>query len=233
MSMSFKSGYQGVANGFNVSSATVVEGTQQTLGGGGGGGGGASATGFYSQLRNFSGYSLSPIWPQLTAIKQAPDGKYYMAGYANYNNEGGWIAQFDEDGTFSWIRKIGNGYLRLYDLIFDGNDPIVMGADAYYYNDNWWIHAWGNYLPYHYGHDQYSYHNGAAYEQHKDDKKKPHEFEFMDPMWMTWSDYDFGAIFGIKLKDNLGVFAEGQYLYYWGRPAYDIKLGVNYQFMGF
>ena len=37
--MSFKSGYQGVANGFNVSSATVVEGTQQTLGGGGGGGG--------------------------------------------------------------------------------------------------------------------------------------------------------------------------------------------------
>ena len=102
---------------------------------GGGGGGTPSATGFYSQLRNFSGYSLSPIWPQLTAIKQAPDGKYYMAGYANYNNEGGWIAQFDEDGTFSWIRKIGNGYLRLYDLIFDGNDPIVMGTDAGYGNN--------------------------------------------------------------------------------------------------
>ena len=119
------------------------------------------------------------------------------------------------------------------DIGFQRETSIVLGADAYYYNDNWWVHAWGNYLPYHYGHDQYSYHNGAAYEQHKEDKKKPHEFEFMDPMWMTWSDYDFGAIFGVKLKDNLGVFAEGQYLYYWGRPAYDIKLGINYQFMGF
>ena len=36
----------------------------------------------------------------------------------------------------------------------------------------------------------------------------------------------------VKIKDNLGVFAEGRYLNYWERPAYDIKLGVNYQFMG-
>ena len=55
---------------------------------------------------------------------------------------------------------------------------------------------------------------------------------FMDPMWMQWHDYDFGAIFGIKLKDNLGVFAEGKYLYYWERPAYDFKVGLNYQFVG-
>ena len=39
MSMYFKSGYQGVANGFNVSSATVVEGTQTTLNYSGGGSG--------------------------------------------------------------------------------------------------------------------------------------------------------------------------------------------------
>ncbi len=39
MSMYFKSGATGYTNGFSVSSATVVEGTQQTLGGGGGGGG--------------------------------------------------------------------------------------------------------------------------------------------------------------------------------------------------
>jgi len=37
----------------------------------------------------------------------------------------------------------------------------------------------------------------------------------------------------VKIQDNLGVFAEGRYLYYWERPAYDIKLGINYQFMGF
>ena len=44
---------------------------------------------------------------------------------------------------------------------------------------------------------------------------------------MTWEQY-----LGVKIKDNLGVFAEGRYLYYWERPAYDIKLGINYQFMG-
>ncbi len=36
----------------------------------------------------------------------------------------------------------------------------------------------------------------------------------------------------VKLKDNLGVFTEGRYLYYWERPAYDIKFGMNYQFIG-
>tara|TARA_Y100000356_G_scaffold14163_1_gene10091 strand:- start:1664 stop:1831 length:168 start_codon:yes stop_codon:yes gene_type:complete len=50
---------------------------------------------------------------------------------------------------------------------------------------------------------------------------------------ISWNDYDFGAIFGVKIKDNLGVFTEGRYLNYWERPAYDIKFGLNYQFMGF
>ena len=27
---------------------------------------------------------------------------------------------------------------------------------------------------------------------------------FMEPMWHDWNDYDFGAIFGVKIKDNLG-----------------------------
>jgi len=54
----------------------------------------------------------------------------------------------------------------------------------------------------------------------------------MEPMWHSWNDYDFGAIFGVKIKDNLGVFTEGRYLNYWERPAYDIKFGINYQFVG-
>ena len=71
------------------------------------------------------------------------------------------------------------------------------------------------------------------YGKHLDDNKEPHEFMYMDPMWMQWHDYDFGGIFGVKLQDNLGVFAEGRYLYYWERPAYDFKFGMNYQFIGF
>ena len=118
-------------------------------------------------------------------------------------------------------------------LGFQKETSIVLGMDYYHHSDNWWIHAWGNWLPYHFGHDKYSYHNAADYATHLEDGKDPHKFMYMDPMWMTWNDYDYGAIFGVKIKDNLGVFAEGKYLYYWERPAYDFKFGLNYQFMGF
>ena len=110
---------------------------------------------------------------------------------------------------------------------------LVIGIDFYHYGDNWWLHTWGNWLPVHYGHDLHAYHNAAHYGDHLEQGGKPHEFKFMDPMWHDWNDYDMGAIFGVKVQDNLGVFAEGRYLYYWERPAYDIKLGLNYQFMGF
>ena len=110
---------------------------------------------------------------------------------------------------------------------------LVLGIDFYHYGENWWLHTWGNWLPVHYGHTRHSYHNAAHYGNHLEQKGKPHEFEFKDAMWMDWNDYDMGAIFGVKVQDNLGVFAEGRYLYYWERPAYDIKLGINYQFMGF
>ena len=118
------------------------------------------------------------------------------------------------------------------DLGFMKETSIVLGLDYYHHSENWWLHAWGNWMPYHYGHDLYSYHNADAYIEHLDEGKKPHEFMFMEPMWMQWHDYDFGAIFGVKLQDNLGVFAEGKYLNYWERPAYDFKFGLNYQFVG-
>ena len=119
------------------------------------------------------------------------------------------------------------------DLGYQRETSIVLGADFYHYDEFWWIHAWGNWLPYHFGHDKYSYHNGSHYQTHLEEGMKPHKFKFMDSMWHNWNDYDYGAIFGVKIKDNLGVFAEGRYLNYWERPAYDIKFGLNYQFVGF
>ena len=110
---------------------------------------------------------------------------------------------------------------------------LVIGLDLYHHSDNWWLHARGNWLPYHYGHDKYSYHNAKKYLKHVEDKKPPHEFEFGKPGWKDWTDYDFGAIIGVKLKENVGVFAEGNYLNYWERPAYSFKVGLNYQFAKF
>ncbi len=119
------------------------------------------------------------------------------------------------------------------DLGYQSETSLVLGADFYHYGESWWLHAWGNWLPYHYGHSKHAYHNADSYNNHIEDGKEPYDFMYMDPMWMSWNDYDLGAIFGVKIQDNLGVFAEGRYLYYWEKPAYDIKLGVNYQFIGF
>ena len=118
------------------------------------------------------------------------------------------------------------------DLGYQGETSIVLGVDWYHYSDSWWLHSWGNWLPYHYGHTDYAYHNAAHYATHLEEGGEPSEFMFMEPMWHSWNDYDFGAIFGVKIKDNLGVFTEGRYLNYWERPAYDIKFGINYQFVG-
>ena len=133
-------------------------------------------------------------------------------------------------------------------LGYQRETSLVLGADYYHYGDRWWVHAWGNLLPYHYGHDKHSYHNAMHYKGHLDGMKTcdmcggaigdgsqdPSAFIFAeDEISHAWLDYDFGAIFGVKIQDNLGVFAEGRYLYYWERPAYDFKFGINYQFVGF
>ena len=119
------------------------------------------------------------------------------------------------------------------DLGHQSETSLVVGADLYHYTQNWWVHAWANWLPYHYGHDKYSWHNAGHLLEHQEKGMGDHKFMFMKPMWMAWDDYDFGAIFGVKLQNNLGIFAEGRYLNYWQRPAYDFKFGLNYQFVKF
>ena len=86
---------------------------------------------------------------------------------------------------------------------------IVLGFDFYHYKKNFWLHSWGNLMPYHYNDGgQYSYHNFNDGEQ--------------------WYDYSGGLIFGYKLNKNLGLFVEGKYNKYWNREWYDFKCGINY-----
>ena len=108
---------------------------------------------------------------------------------------------------------------------------LSLGLDYYKYTENFWIHAWGTLFPIHYGLDKYSFHNAFAFKEHEKRGGDPLEFEFMDAEIEQWNDYDFGAVIGFKLKDNLGFYAEGKYLYYWERPTYDVRLGLNYQFL--
>mgnify|MGYP003137659827 FL=1 len=89
------------------------------------------------------------------------------------------------------------------------NYSMVIGFDYYHYTKNYWLHSWGNLLPYHYDDG-----NEFSYHKYNDGKQ--------------WYDYSGGIIFGRKLNKQLGVFAEGKYNKYWNREWYDFKLGINY-----
>ena len=86
---------------------------------------------------------------------------------------------------------------------------LVIGFDFYHYKKDFWMHSWGNLMPWHYNDGgQFSYHNYNNGDQ--------------------WYDYSGGLIFGYKLNKQLGAFVEGKYNKYWNREWYDFKLGINY-----
>ena len=185
-------------------------------------------------------YEYDPVSGELREIEGAgplwnEGGEYWGHDWLWRDEDGRIFAYTDREYFLYHFPGMLEEYIHEVktDLGFQRETSLVLGGDFYHYADNWWLHAWGNWMPYHYGHDTYSYHNADSYKQHKDDKRLPHLFEFSEPSWKAWNDYDIGAIFGVKIKDNLGVFAEGRYLYYWDKPAYDLKFGVNYHFIGF
>jgi len=86
---------------------------------------------------------------------------------------------------------------------------LVIGFDYYHYTKTFWLHSWGNLMPWHYDDgSEFSYHNFNDGEQ--------------------WYDYSGGLIFGYKYNKNLGVFIEGKYNKYWNREWHDFSVGMNY-----
>jgi len=84
----------------------------------------------------------------------------------------------------------------------------VIGFDYYHFDKDFWLHSWGNLMPYHVDTDnKFSYHkynNGQ------------------------WLDYSGGLIFGYRYNKHLGVFLEGKYNKYWNREWHDFSVGLNY-----
>ena len=86
---------------------------------------------------------------------------------------------------------------------------VVIGFDYYHYKKDFWVHSWGNLMPYHYD-------NGNEFSYHKYNNGK------------QWYDYSGGLIFGYKYNKHLGMFIEGKYNKYWNREWHDFSLGINY-----
>lgn len=81
----------------------------------------------------------------------------------------------------------------------------VIGVAYYKYTPKFWLHTWYNFLPYHYGLDDYSY-------------------EYTD----STAEWDAGIILGTRITKNLGLFVEGVHMRYWGKEIYEVKFGFNY-----
>jgi len=85
----------------------------------------------------------------------------------------------------------------------------VVGFDYYHFTKDFWVHSWGNLIPYHVDTDgEYSYHRFVKSDQ--------------------WMDYSGGLIFGKRFNRSFGVFAEGKYHKYWDRSWHDFSIGINY-----
>lgn len=102
--------------------------------------------------------------------------------------------------------------------------PIV-GFDFYHYKSNFWLHAYGNYLPgfhkYIGGDENFSYLNRENWG--KGGLRQ-------DAQPLQWEDYQFGANFGFRITKNIGIFAEGEYTKFWDTKIFNTSFGINYTF---
>tara|TARA_R110001592_G_scaffold356767_1_gene659144 strand:- start:168 stop:1226 length:1059 start_codon:yes stop_codon:yes gene_type:complete len=85
----------------------------------------------------------------------------------------------------------------------------ILGFDYYHYTKDFWVHSWGNIMPYHINtKSQYSYHKFNDNQQ--------------------WIDFNGGLILGYKFNRHLGLFLEGKYNKYWTRRWHNFSVGINY-----
>ena len=138
---------------------------------------------------------------------------YNVDVYANeYSDPSGAIVA---TSTEVWEALVIPGVLADYsekkrnELPAQWNHSLVIGYDFYHYSKSFWVHTWGNVLPYHYN-------DGGEFSYHKYNNDE------------QWYDYSGGLIVGYKFNKQLGAFLEGTYNKYWNRTWHDFKLGLNY-----
>ena len=134
------------------------------------------------------------------------------------------VADTDEDFRKYIYGDIVNDYnkARLSEIGPLGSISAIAGIDYYHYKEDFWFHTWTSVLPWHMhvlGDPMFSY------EQFADQLEYTNHF-----IAGQWVDYNAGIVMGWKIGSNWGVFAEGEYMSYWDRELFNVRLGINYQF---
>jgi hypothetical protein len=145
----------------------------------------------YTYLALQEGYSISL------------DGEYFSPnGDLLANSQAVWEEVVIPQVINNYVEKQRNSISNIVEYSF------VIGLDYYYFTKDFWLHSWGNLMPYHLDTDnEYSYHkyNGGQ-----------------------WIDYSGGLIFGYRFNKSLGIFVEGKYNKYWNRRWHNFSVGLNY-----
>ena len=162
----------------------------------------------YDPLEEWTIQSGNLHYTQL-AIEQGYSVDVYESEYRNPNGE--IVATSSEVWNKVVIPAVLKNYVeeKRNELDNQWQHSLVIGFDFYHYKKSFWLHGWGNIMPYHYNDGGvFSYHNFNDEEQ--------------------WYDYSGGLILGTKLTKSLGFFVEGKYNKYWNKEWYDFKCGINY-----
>jgi hypothetical protein len=172
-------------------------------------------------------YGYTDVYFTETSINPQTGEEVERTDWYWIDEEGNRVADSDLEFRNTVFRDLINRYNNeQWDLIgaFGVVSPIV-GADFYHYKNNFWLHAYANYLPpYHSyvsGDKDFSYLN-------RDNWGKGGLRQ--DAEGKQWEDYQFGVNFGWKIGKNLGVFIEGEYNKMWDTKFYNSTFGINYTF---
>ena len=205
-----------------------------------------SAGAIYRTHQRPYGYNPIEIWLNMEDEDGNAENPWYSLGY-EYGYQDIYYSQADEFGNYFydwyWINEAGdivaytdrdfrdrimpalmNRYNREAWAELDAFAEIapIVGFDFYHYKNNFWLHAYGNYLlPYHkyvQGDEDFSYLNRNNWG--KGGLRQDSEPE-------QWEDYQAGVVFGWKLSKSIGLFVEGEYTKFWDSKIYNSSVGLN------
>ena len=132
--------------------------------------------------------------------------------YQWFNQEGELIAASDADYRNGVFQNVVNEYNEEQLSMIGGFEQIsaIAGLDFYHFRNNFWLHIYGNVLPYHEllsGDERYSYDNFYGSND--------------------YIDYSAGGVLGIRITKNIGLYGEINLQRYWDRSIKTIRAGVN------
>ena len=143
------------------------------------------------------------------------------------NDRGDIVAYTDEDFRDRIFGSLMNRFNREAWAELDAFAEIapIVGFDFYHYKNNFWLHAYGNWIMPHHsyveGNEDFSY-------LHRNSWGKGGHNDLLGGE--QWDDYQAGLMFGWKVTKSIGIFVEGEYTKFWDSEIFNSNFGINITF---